>query len=156
MGAILRQAANPLNSSRCGCKGEVNILSPPSTMWRYISSAFLMKEKPPLLLCKSPPPFLSPPSLRFFMKEITSCLFVFSSSPSISPSWECRIKILALPIQTLPSSSKQKSIPAPLCKNVQRNPVPRVGTLSASLLVYLDLRICAPLKTPRTVVELKH
>lgn len=41
------------------------------------------------------------------------CVFLFALS--ISLSWECRIKILALPIQTLPSSSKQKSIQAQLC-----------------------------------------
>lgn len=77
---------------------------------------------------------------------------MFFSSPSISPSWECRIKILALPIQTLPSSSKQKSIWARLCKNVQRNPVPGVGLLTVSIPVYLDLRIYTPLIEPRTEI----
>lgn len=78
-----------------------------------------------------------------------SCLFVFFSSPSISPSWECRIKILALPIQTLPSSSKQKSIWTPLCKNVQRNAVPWVGSLTLNTAVYLNLRIYTSLMEPK-------
>lgn len=91
----------------------------------------------------------------FFLKETQYCLFVFFSSLSFSPSWECRIKILALPIQTLPSSSKQKSIKALLCKNVQRIPVPRVGLLSVSIVLYLDLRIYIRLIEPKTAFGLK-
>lgn len=93
----------------------------------------------------------------FFSHERIKIMFVcvFLSSLSISPSWECRIKILALPIQTLPSSSKQKSIRALLCKNLQRNLVPRVALLSVSILVYLDLRIYTPLMEPKNAFGLK-
>lgn len=96
-------------------------------LWKCAICQFLYKK----LFC----------NFIFLRKKTKSYLFVFFSSLSISPSWECRIKILELPIQTLPSSSKQKSIQAPLCKNVQRNRVPREGSLSVSILVYLDLGI---------------
>ena len=81
--------------------------------------------------------FLWQTFLHFFVRN----KILFFSLLSISPSWECRIKISALPIQTLPSSSKQKSIQASLCQNVQRNCVPGVGSLSVSILGYIDLRI---------------
>lgn len=110
---------------------------------RHVPTTFVWKTLPQLIY------LFSPERIRIMF------VCVFLSSLSISPSWECRIKILALPIQTLPSSSKQKSIRALLCKNLQRNLVPRVALLSVSILVYLDLRIYTPLMELKNAFGLK-